>query len=70
MNWAHIHLSLNSNRAGDSRGSFYRRACDTAFGLPPVRGENWMGVMFAVGFFLALGLGINSVWSLLRSGLD
>jgi hypothetical protein len=24
-----------SNRAGGSRGGFYRRACDAAFGLPP-----------------------------------
>jgi phosphatidylserine/phosphatidylglycerophosphate/cardiolipin synthase-like enzyme len=30
--------------------------------------ENWAGVMFAVGFFFALALGIYLAWSILRSG--
>ncbi|HEY9431277.1 MAG TPA: AarF/ABC1/UbiB kinase family protein [Blastocatellia bacterium] len=32
--------------------------------------ENWAGVMFAVGFFFALALGIYLAWSILRSGRD
>jgi ubiquinone biosynthesis protein len=36
---------------------------------PPGR-ENWAGVMFAIGFFLALVLGIYLAWSILRSGRD
>src|SRR5215468_5127288 len=32
--------------------------------------ENWVGVMFAVGIFLALGLGVYLAWSVLRSGRD
>jgi len=32
--------------------------------------ENWAGVMFAVGFFFALALGIYLAWSFLRSGRD
>jgi ubiquinone biosynthesis protein len=32
--------------------------------------ENWAGVMFAVGFFFALILGIYLAWSILRSGRD
>jgi hypothetical protein len=32
--------------------------------------ENWVGVMFAVGFFLALVLGIYLAWSILQSGRD
>jgi hypothetical protein len=36
----------------------------------PSRWGNWVGVMFAVGFFLALVLGIYLAWSILRSGRD
>jgi len=32
--------------------------------------ENWAGVMFAAGFFIALALGIYLAWSILRSGRD
>jgi ubiquinone biosynthesis protein len=32
--------------------------------------ENWAGVMFAVGFFFAIALGIYLAWSILRSGRD
>jgi ubiquinone biosynthesis protein len=32
--------------------------------------ENWVGVMFAVGFCLALVSGIYLAWSILRSGRD
>jgi ubiquinone biosynthesis protein len=32
--------------------------------------ENWAGVMFAVGFFFAIALGIYLAWSILRSSRD
>jgi ubiquinone biosynthesis protein len=34
----------------------------------PTEAERWIGMMFAIGFFLALALGIYLAWSILRSG--
>jgi ubiquinone biosynthesis protein len=36
----------------------------------PFGWQNWAGAMFAVGFFLALVLGVYLIWSILRSGRD